>query len=189
VSLVSLADMKLALGISGTSEDSYLQRELDFMTAIVESYCARSFEFQADVVESFYDLEECHLYLNRYPVSDIESIDVDGTLLDLTTIRKEPTAGRIYTPSILNAQKVDVTYDGGYVIIPMDIQRVVIDLVSSRYANRDSTQDPTRRIRSESVPDVANFIYERSLAFDKEPLLGPYIFILDRYRSVNAFGV
>ena len=188
--LVSLDDMKALLGIDpgNTDDDAYLTNELTSMSAIVEKYCAREF-----TKATYTDVLDYHdgvtVVTDSYPIESLVSVILDGVSLDLSdtpvkVIRESGTLS-LKTGAFCDYDTVDIEYIGGYDPIPADIQRVVSDLVHSRYANK-FINDPTRRIRSESIPDVANYIYERTKAFDDNPLLGPYMSILDGYVSSKA---
>ena len=188
--LVSLDDMKKLLGISlsNTDDDAYLTTELTSMSAIVERYCARTFTLGSYVEEvDYYDGDT--VIVNSYPITTLTSVTLDGDVLDLSdnpvkVIRADGSL-ELKEGSFCSYSNVEVSYDGGFDPIPYDIQRVVSDLVHSRYANK-FINDPTRRIRSEGIPDVANYIYERTKAFEDNPLLGPYMNILDLYISSKA---
>lgn len=188
--LVSLTDMKALLGIDpgNTDDDAYLTNELTSMSAIVEKYCAREFT-QATYTDVLDYHDGVTVVTNSYPIDSLVSVTLDGVSLDLSStpvkILRESGTLSLKTGAFCDYDAVDIVYVGGYATIPADIQRVVSDLVHSRYANK-FINDPTRRIRSESIPDVANYIYERTTAFDKNPLLGPYMTILDLYVSSKA---
>ena len=188
--LVSLDNMKNLLGIAlgNTDDDAYLTNELTSMSAIVEKYCARVFTLGSYVEEvDYYDGDT--VIVNSYPITTLTSVTLDGDILDLTgspvkVIRADGSL-ELKEGSFCNYSNVEIAYEGGFDPIPYDIQRVVSDLVHSRYANK-FINDPTRRIRSEGIPDVANYIYERTKAFEDNPLLGPYMHILDVYISSRA---
>src|SRR5262245_63564863 len=50
--LISLADLKAALGITGTSEDAELQAAITFQSQIIAAYCDRRFGL-AQALETF----------------------------------------------------------------------------------------------------------------------------------------
>ena len=197
--LVTLAELKAKMELTTTDDDAWLTNEIQQMSAIVNTYCERTFVRDNAKIEQFDLYEETYLYLNLYPVVSITSLSIDGAAVDLGTdpspIYLDRKAGRLSLRegTLCGSEVIDIEYVAGYENInvdttgvPDDVKRVILDLVQSRYFNRGAINDPTRRLRSESIPDVANFIYERSKAFDDEPLLGPYAHILDKWRSVKA---
>ena len=75
-SLITLADLKLNLGITATTDDAVLEKCIDRASKTVESYCGRVFTEQ--VYRETYDTSgQRRLALNQYPVSVIRFVGVD----------------------------------------------------------------------------------------------------------------
>ena len=80
--LVSLEDLKFALGITDSSEDAALQAAITFQSRIIAEYCDRRFG-RAEALETFrFDPNEIlptrqALTLSLYPV--VEVIELAGT--------------------------------------------------------------------------------------------------------------
>ena len=77
--LISLDDLKLALGITDDSEDATLQAMITFQSRIIAEYCDRRFG-RAEALETFtfdpgeYMLTRQALTLSLYPVAEILEI-------------------------------------------------------------------------------------------------------------------
>lgn len=187
--IVTLDEMKALLGIDplNTDDDAYLTTELTNMNSVVEQYCERGFTRQ-DYTDTFEDVESATIFVYAFPITAVTRVSIDGVDADLTNVKVNKSQGSICLRegTLYGAEEVIVEYNGGFDPIPGDVKRVVSDLVHSRYNNK-FINDPTRRIRSEGIPDVANYIYERSYAFDKEAILGAYAMLLDKYRSLRVF--
>src|SRR5436190_20392411 len=81
--LISLDDLKLALGITGTTEDAALQSAITMQSRIIAEYCNRRFGL-AEAMETFtFDrgeiiLQRQALVLSLYPVSAIFEVSTAG---------------------------------------------------------------------------------------------------------------
>jgi hypothetical protein len=142
--LVSLADLKLVLGITGSDEDEALQASITFQSRIIAEYCDRRFG-RAEAIETFtFDQYETSLarqalVLKLYPV--LEILSVDGATADYTF---DPDSGRLWGGPWSGA--VAVTYSGGYDLpeeAPARLTRAVIDAVNE--SRQSGTRDPTIR--------------------------------------------
>jgi hypothetical protein len=130
--LISLADLKFALGIEDTSEDEALQAAITFQSRLIAEYCDRRFG-RAEALETFtFDRNEVlltrqALVLTLYPV--VEVIDVAGMTDAYELDRKN---GRLWTTGNF-ADVVSVTYSGGYDLpeeAPARLQSAVIEAIN-----------------------------------------------------------
>lgn len=162
--LISLDDLKLALGIAGTSEDAALQAAITMQSRIVAEYCNRRFGL-AEAIETFtFDrgeiiLQRQALVLSLYPVSTIFEVSSAGATdadyeFDSESGRLWPggtwwLAAPIENPAVPYLGKISVTYSGGYDLpedAPARLQRAVIECVSSvRTTAAAGYRDPTIR--------------------------------------------
>src|SRR5580765_3277034 len=81
--LISLDDLKLALGITDTAEDEQLQAMITFQSRIIAEYCDRRFGL-AEALETF-TFDRCEtlptrqgLTLSLYPVVDVLEVSAAG---------------------------------------------------------------------------------------------------------------
>jgi hypothetical protein len=148
--LVSLDDLKLALGIEGTTEDAALAAAITFQSRIIAEYCNRRFGL-ATAVETFtfdrYEdmLRRQALTLSLYPVVEVTEVLSAGT--GATDYSFDPVSGRLWMAhGFCWVDTVTVSYSGGYDLpeeCPARLQRAVIDAVNA--GRTSSYRDPTIR--------------------------------------------
>jgi hypothetical protein len=163
--LVSLDDLKLALGITDNSEDATLQAMITLQSRIITEYCDRRFA-SAQVLETFtFDPSENlrtreALVLSLYPVTEILEVSIAGATA--SDYHFDPTSGKVwltnnqypysyygsyyglYGPWWLGG--VMVTYSGGYDLpdqSPARLQKAVIEAV--RDGRTSGARDPSIR--------------------------------------------
>jgi len=132
--LISLDDLKLALGITGTDEDAALQAQITFQSRIIAEYCDRRFGY-AKALETFtFDPGENMLIrqaltLQLYPV-----VEVFDVVTATAAYEFDPASGRVWCEAGW-ADKVAVSYGGGYNLpddAPARLQKAVIEAVNER---------------------------------------------------------
>src|SRR5215475_739297 len=159
--LISLADLKLALGITDTTQDAQLQAAITFQSRIIAEYCDRRFGLALSAKETFtLDPGESvrrreALVLSLYPVVSITDVSISGT--STTDYNFDPASGRLWLPAnqyIYGAWQfygfgpnpITVTYSGGYDLpeqSPVRLQRAIIEAVNQ--GRQSGTRDPTIR--------------------------------------------
>jgi len=192
--LVTLDTVKSDLGILLTDPtyDAYLTRQILASSASIENYCSRNFE-ASDITQTFYitkqwrTLHSNTIFLGRFPVNSLTDVLIDGVILDPSTYQLFPDSGIIMLLTYpASAQEVVINYNGGYTVIPADIEEVANDMTRARYNNKDA--DPSRNVKSEQVVDVGTVQYESGL-LDGDPIqinAISYSDVLDPYRSERA---
>jgi len=144
--LISLDDLKLALGIEDDSEDAALQAAITFQSRIITEYCNRRFGF-AQALETFtfdrneHMLTRQALWLTLYPVLEVIEISTAGATA--ADYHFDPTSGRVWTEGNWT-DTVAVTYAGGYDLpeqAPARLQQAVIQAVNEGRAtsSRDAS--------------------------------------------------
>jgi len=142
--LISLDDLKLALGIAGTTEDAALQAMITFQSRIIAEYCHRRFG-RADALETFtFDRGETMpariaLTLSLYPVVEILEVST------ATGYGFDPASGRVWVDGCWNGS-VAITYSGGYDLpeeAPARLQKAVIEAVQE--GRTSGARDPSIR--------------------------------------------
>jgi hypothetical protein len=140
--LVSLDDLKLALGITGSADDAALQAAITFQSRIIAEYCDRRFG-RAEAHELF-TLDRNEVMLTRqaltlslYPVVEVTEVagSTDGYEFD-------PVTGRLWTQGNW-ADVVSVIYSGGYDLpeeCPARLQKAVIEAVNE--TRTSGSRDP-----------------------------------------------
>lgn len=152
--LVSLDDLKLALGITGTEEDAALQAQITFQSRIIAEYCDRHLGY-AEAIETFqfdrysvlpYEvaLPRQALSLRLYPVVSVLEVTADGSAT--IDFEFDPPTGLLWTTNGAFAGRIAVSYSGGYMLpddAPARLQKAVIDSVNE--SRTSGSRDPTIR--------------------------------------------
>ena len=160
--LISLDDLKLALGITGTADDVVLQAAITFQSRLIAEYCDRRFGL-AQVLETFtldhYEnmLTRQALTLSLYPVVEITDVAITNGA-GAPDYHFDPASGRLWPWTVegwsggyrayggWGGTTVAVSYSGGYDLpeeCPARLQRAVIDAVNAGHTS--GTRDPTIR--------------------------------------------
>ena len=133
--LVSLDDLKLALGITGTAEDATLQAMITFQSRLIAEYCDRRFG-RAECLETFtfnsndLMLTRQALTLSLYPVAEVIEISTVGATS--ADYELDPPTGRLWLPDGAWENKITVAYSGGYDLpeeAPARLAKAVIEAV------------------------------------------------------------
>lgn len=80
--LTTVDNVKTELGISSSTDDSYIERLVNAYSAAIETYCGRCLEYSAAVVEQLAGHGDPHLVLSRTPVIEVASLKLSGSTID-----------------------------------------------------------------------------------------------------------
>jgi hypothetical protein len=181
--LISLDDLKLALGITGTAEDAQLQAMITFQSRIIAEYCHRRFGL-AEVMETFtFDRGEVMplrgaLVLSLYPVTEVIEIST-GTEYEL-----DPPTGRLWHAAGYWSGPVMVNYSGGYDLpeeAPARLQKAVIEAVHE--GRTVGSRDPSIREVQHGDTRISYFTSSTSSA-SSGFLSAPVIDLIRPYRRL-----
>lgn len=187
--LATLEDVKLELGITGTTDDAKLTALISRISGAIGDYCDRLFSLE-DATEIFvFDVRERFLsrqplLLRQYPVVEIESVTMDGVELLSDAYEFDLASGRIWLVSGAWSGRVEVHYTGGFDLpdeAPPALQWALIEAMRQRLAF--SSADPT--VRSTAHGDT-------SVSFYSEPtggasgFSGAIISALQPYRRITV---
>jgi hypothetical protein len=164
--LLTLDQVKAALGITDTSQDANLNRMIDRTSSAINNYCDRIFVRQT-YRDHFRHI--CNwsatgepIRTRQYPIpTDPAGVPLvvvveDGMAIDSTSIEVDIDAGTIYrlngsgAAASWTGASIIVDYDGGYDTIPGDLQGAALDWI--RIGQGAGARDPL--LRSETIPDV-----------------------------------
>lgn len=145
--LITLAELKLHLGITTTTDDERLESAITLVSEMIATYCGRRFAF-ASAIETFHfdDCEQSRnnagLTLSLYPVATIASVAVDDSALDATAWHINPASGLLWPASGRWSGTIVVDYSGGYMLpdeAPAMLSAAVIESIRLRQftASRD----------------------------------------------------
>jgi len=184
--LISLDDLKLALGIEGTTEDAALQAMITFQSRIIAEYCHRRFG-RAEALETFtFDRGETMparmaLTLSLYPVVDV--LDITGA----GASGFDPASGRVWVDGWYGSTgSVAITYSGGYDLpeeAPARLQKAVIEAV--REGRTSGTRDPSIREVQHGDTRISYFTSSTSSA-SPGFLSAPVIDLIAPYRRLTV---
>lgn len=101
MAILTLAEYKVWAGISGTADDSRLQKLIDYAHVAMRRYCGRSLTdgFESATRTEDYDVDASELQLKEWPVTSITSItpilsdNTTGTALETTEYHVDLSTG------------------------------------------------------------------------------------------------
>jgi hypothetical protein len=183
--LISLEDLKFALGITDSSQDVQLQAAITFHSRIIAEYCDRRFG-RAEALETFrFDINEVMptrqaLTLSLYPV--VEVIELAGTTDGYDF---DPASGRIWTQGNF-ADVVSVTYSGGYDLpeeAPARLAKAVIEAIFETRAM--GGRDPSIRSIAHGDTNISYFTSATATA-NSGFLSAPVLDLIRPYRRPHV---
>jgi hypothetical protein len=202
--LVSLADMKTFLGISGNTYDAFLTLQITLVSDAIEGYCGRKFASD-EYTQTFYQQDFDWKYpktmtLFHYPVTEIDTIvemEEEGgdetAIEDYTTHEDTGTLTKRAGLFFQNGKILEVVYTAGYATIPAVIQNVVYSLVQEKYNKKINGIDLNfgADVQRISIPGTISIDFDYSLNNNERKshygsILGSYINNLDAYRSERS---
>ena len=101
MAILTLAEYKVWAGITGTGDDSRLQKLIDYAHVAMRRYCGRSLTdgFESATRTEIHDVDASQLTLKEWPITSITSItpilgdNTAGTALDSTTYHVDTATG------------------------------------------------------------------------------------------------
>lgn len=159
MSLCTLDQVKLALGIDNTDSDVWLQQLIDAASAFASTYCGRTFE-EADYDEIYDGPGGRTLLLRQTPVTAVSSVNIDGISVPISPDTRTP--GYTFTDiSVVlrgygylfcqDLQNVAVSYTAGYVTIPADLSEATVAMVVDKYRKYPRIGTTMQTIAGETV--------------------------------------
>jgi hypothetical protein len=158
-SLVTLNEAKGYLGISGISQDPWLEVQIEAASKAVEGFLRRP--IRSEIVEETFFNGRSTIVLERWPLISVTSVTEDGaTLADGTDYKKEVRTGMLYRYS--GGERQDwtgtttvVRYTAGYATVPTPIKEAVYLAVKGL---RESLARDVG-VKSERLEGVASMSY------------------------------
>lgn len=195
--LDTLSNVKSRLGITGSSDDTFLTSQITLISDVIEAYCRRKFA-AANWVQTFYRDEYQQskmLELFHYPLNSVASIEEDGVELDTDYYRLHKGTARIIRTegAFFRAEETVVTYNAGLSAVPTPVLSVLDSLVGERYNKRKSGIDMNfgSDVQRISIPGAISIDFDYTLSNNDRvsqfgSILGNNMNILDAYRSERA---
>lgn len=181
--LTTIAKAKTHLGISGTDDDTLLERIVNYATDFIESYCDRRFD-KTTYSNELYDGDDFDywLYLKNLPITTLTKIEQNNGTTDEPDwdeldegddYEKYLTEGKIYIyDRVTGKRNYRVNYEAGYTTIPYDLEMLCIRLVARIYEKRKSEG------RSAESLGPANISWESFIKEEDK-------MTLNKYKKVN----
>jgi hypothetical protein len=202
--IVTLTELKTALGISGTTDDALLTRSLTTANALIAGYIG--FDLSDTARERTYttimDNSRGHIRLPLYPVIEVESLTADGVavaadagwflLPDLGLVQDFPAER--YGTSGRYGVRATAIYRAGFVDadMPDAIKQACIDIANAIYVNGGTVPSGgaaggTGELKSLTMFDAMSMSFDTGAATGStvvgaEALLESWKFVLDQYR-------
>lgn len=196
--LDSLANVKSRLGITGTDQDTFLTQQITLISDVIEAYCRRKF-LSADYEQTFYREDfspgdKVELY--HFPVTDVDSIEQDGVVLDAANYRVHAPTGFVIGKngvSFFNTLETVVLYTAGYATCPTPILSVLDSLVEERYNKKISgvSLNFGSDVQRISIPGAISIDFDYTLKNNDRTsaygaILGNNVNVLDDWRSERS---
>lgn len=155
--LTTLADVKTFAGIAGSDHDTLLTSLIATASQTIEAFCGTLLS-ERTVEETIFQSETVtNLVLRFADVSELTSLTVDdqaATVADFHLLKRAGTLRRKDGASI-NAGTIVATYKSGPAAAADPVKQATVELVKAMFEGRDRQTG----VRSESVPDVAEYSY------------------------------
>ena len=161
--LTTVEAVNAALGLtSNTANDAMVALAITQASKVIAALCYRTFAF-ASVTETFRAdrwRERAHeLRLTHYPVSAVQAVTEDDTLLDPDNYELKPEPGLLYKIDYCWwLRKIVVQYEGGYNLpdeAPPLLAQATIETIRARQSS--GTRDPTIRSTTHGDTTVTFF--------------------------------
>lgn len=141
--LTTLANVKGYLNITNSTDDTLLSRLITAASSFIEKILSRT--FTAANYNEFYDGNDGATFLlPYYPVNSITSVTIDTQVIPLAPDSISNGYGSNVYGVFLRGykftkgyQNVQIAYNAGYSVIPLDIEDECIRLVALRYKYKD----------------------------------------------------
>ena len=177
------------------SSDSEIETALRYAQSRVEGYTERQLESQ-EHIERHYFVGPEPLLIKQWPISDIASIDKDGSVIDPAAMTLDRGRGVLHHNNKLTwGKEIIITYTAGYGPCPADIESLIVELAKSRLTGALNITGPqsAQAIKRETVYGVSAVDYDTSAQSSARiefyPELGSYVRILDRYCRASELPV
>lgn len=157
--LTTLDNVKAWLNLTATADDDMLTRMITALSSYIQSWLNRQLASQS-YTEVRDGAGKGTLTLANYPVTAVASLTVNGVAVPYATNSQGNgylfdqyriiMVGGGYTLTE-GVQNIVVTYTAGYAAIPPEIEQACIELIATRYRERDRIGQTSKSIAGETV--------------------------------------
>lgn len=178
--LVTLADAKTYLQLSGTAEDAFLTLAITEASGFIAQKTGRSFESVSRT--AYLDGGPEDLILEFAPVASVTTVTDDGgagDVMDSADYDFDPTAGLLYRidgtvwprNTTTGRREWEVVYVGGYATVPSSAKAAclwlvslmhdkrALDLTSEKIADWAGTSDPGMSAFMSAVSELREVVF------------------------------
>ena len=134
--MFDLATAKTRLGIVGATQDVEIQAALDASLAIAEAYCKRKFSFATEVAR-YYHVASGYLFVSRYPINMVTSVVRSNGQSDIK-YKVNKSSGFLDLHGRYADEEIQVTYSGGYVTLPADLEYALWGIFDGVWSNMNN---------------------------------------------------
>jgi hypothetical protein len=192
--LTTIDAVKDELNEKTSANNDVLKRYISSASAAASQYCNRVFAAEA-VSDQFLPVQDpsfvifsgraMPLQLSRWPIVSVTSVMENGTALNAATdYMVDPIVGSITrlgvngNPISWSYCAVTVSYVGGYIKIPLDVDDAIVRMVTRRFVARG--RDPN--LKQRNVPGILEESYWVSTGTETGNMSNDIADILDNYR-------
>lgn len=189
VALVSTANVKTFLGITGSTEDTIIDALVNSMSVAIAKYCGRDF-VSAAATEYYDGTDAPSLVLKRYPIITLTSLNIDGARLFGSSTDVDVSANvivdnnsgiitlwNLYDKFPCGRRNVKVVYTAGYATIPADLQHAAKLAVQFTYK---------RHYTEQRIGIVSESVGDKNISYDQGDLPSPVKKLLAPYRKAGT---
>ena len=185
------------IAVPDNSFDALINVGLNTALAIAEKYCDRTF-MQATETAKYYDTLSSEIMLPRYPITTLISMSEDGKSIDAGSFKVHGTGGYIDFFNQRYFKELDITYTGGYTVLPADLELalwMIFDIIWAQLPGGGATAGAVSAssvVKSINVPDVGTVQFDTSASATSgagganQFLNGTIISLINPYRQVSA---
>jgi len=130
---VATGRLKVGLAPTDAVQDAEITMAINTALAIVENYCNRPFLYNTQV-EVFQHVHQGKVQVERYPIDTVISMDASAGMHQVQHV-----AGFIDFHGVRYIERLELTYSGGYKILPADLEFAMWSVFGALW----STFDPT----------------------------------------------
>lgn len=171
INFITLSEVKARVGITGTSEDTYLEGLISSVCQHVEFYIRRPVRWRK-VTETILKPLPGNIVLSTRPVVAVTSLTIDGSTVGSQTYTLDGSSGIIYPTDddivFSDTRKIVVVYRAGYTPteIPDALKHAAIEWVKALRFERN--RDPA--VSSERADNVGtiNYVWGASAASEAQ---------------------
>ena len=180
LTMTTLESLKAHVGLtSTTAHDSQLVELGGAAQSVVQRFTGRNMVFGTFSSVRDIGFNTNAIYLKHYPVGTVVALTNDGSLIQNSDLLFYDDIGRIARKDAqvfaIGGQKVEITYSGGFEIIPGDLQFAVNEIVNYWFHNISRSG-----LQAERIGDYSYAAFDPRLTDGISPIALPILQSLAR---------